>query len=78
MREGGDLLKSEMVQVRSHRRQRQQVLTVITFASVSTACALQNGHVDGRATVSSDRDSYMLSLCNRAADIVDARFRVQE
>jgi len=36
------------VQVFSHPRQRQKVFSVRTFASVSTALPLQNGHMVGR------------------------------
>ena len=44
-----------MVHVRSQWRQRQKVVfTVMTFARVSTALPLQNGHMVGRVTTSSN------------------------
>ncbi len=49
-----------IVHVCSHLRQRHMVLTVRTFASVSIALPLQNGHSVGRATVSGE--SLMLFL----------------
>ena len=48
-----------MVHVPSHSRQRQVVVTVMTFARVSMIRPLQNGHTVGRATVSLDRESGM-------------------
>ena len=48
-----------MVHVCSHLRQRHIVLTVKTFASVSIALPLQNGHSVGRVTVSVS-ESFML------------------
>jgi predicted lysophospholipase L1 biosynthesis ABC-type transport system permease subunit len=53
-----DALRLAIVHVRSHSRQRQHVLTVTTFASVSTMLPLQNGHIVGRVTLSSNCDSY--------------------
>ena len=35
----------------------------MTFASVSTARPLQNGHIEGLATFSLSCDSYMYMLC---------------
>ena len=46
-----------MVHVPSHSRQRQVVVTLMTFARVSMIRPLQNGHTVGRATVSLDRES---------------------
>ena len=53
-----DALRLAIVHVRSHSRQRQNVLTVRTFASVSTMPPLQNGHIVGRVTLSSNWDWY--------------------
>ena len=53
-----------MVHVRSQWRQRQQVLMVMAFASVSTALLLQKGHIEGLATFSSNPDSYMFCFWN--------------
>jgi hypothetical protein len=55
-------LRSAIVHVRSQWRHRQQVLTVMAFASVSTALPLQKGHIEGLATFSSKSDSYMRRL----------------
>ena len=49
-----------MVHVPSHSRQRQNVLTVMTFASVSMRLPLQNGHIAGRVTASVSCGSRML------------------
>jgi hypothetical protein len=57
-------LWSAIVHVRSQWRHRQQVLTLMTFASVSTALPLQKGHIEGLATVSSKSDSYMFCYWN--------------
>ena len=46
-----------VVHVRSHPRQRQKVVAVMTLASVSIALPLQNGHIVGRATGSLACDS---------------------
>ena len=51
-----------MVHVRSHSRQRQNVVTVMTLASVSMILPLQNGHAAGRATSPANRESGMLLL----------------
>jgi hypothetical protein len=59
-----------MVQVRSHWRQRQNVVAVITFASVSTLLLLQNGHMVGRVTTSLPRDSNIFRS-SAAQSIVD-------
>jgi hypothetical protein len=40
-----------MVHVFSHTRHRQQVVTVMTFASVSKILPWQYGHAVGRVTV---------------------------
>ena len=48
-----------MVHVPSHSRQRQVVVTAMTFARVSMIRPLQNGQTVGRATVSLDRESGM-------------------
>jgi hypothetical protein len=46
-----------IVHVLPQARQRQYVVSVMTFASVSTALPWQNGHRLGRATVRVTRDS---------------------
>jgi hypothetical protein len=51
-----------MVHVPSHSRQRQNVLTVMTFASVSMRRPLQYGHIVGRVTGSVSCGSCMLVL----------------
>ena len=51
-----------MVHVCSHLRQRHNVVTVMTFASVSIALPLQDGHIVGRATGSLACDSYINRL----------------
>ena len=48
-----------MVHVPSHSRQRQVVVTAMTFARVSMIRPLQNGQTVGRATVWLDRESGM-------------------
>jgi hypothetical protein len=60
----GAALWLAIVQVRSQVRQRQNVLTVMTFASVSTALPRQNGHAAGRVTgpLTPDSDT-SLSRC---------------
>lgn len=55
-----DALRLAMVHVRSHSRQRQNVVTVMTLASVSMILPLQNGHAAGRATSSANRESGMM------------------
>jgi hypothetical protein len=55
-----DALRLAMVHVRSHSRQRQNVATVMTLASVSMILPLQNGHAAGRATSSANRESGMM------------------
>ena len=63
-------LTPAMVHVPSHSRQRQVVVTVMTFARVSIFRPLQNGQTVGRATVSSDRESGMsLFLFLNARDL---------
>lgn len=62
--ECGTFPRLATVHVRSHLRHRQQVRTVMTLANVSTAFPLQNGHLDGRATFSSNCDSYMFPFWN--------------
>ena len=52
-----------IVQVPSQWRHRQKVSTVMTFASVSTALLLQNGHSVGRLTGSLNRDPNIVSPC---------------
>jgi hypothetical protein len=52
-----DALTLAMVHVRSHSRQRQAVVTVMTFARVSMIRPLQNGHTAGRATSCANRES---------------------
>ena len=49
---GEEARRLERVQVCSHSRQRQKVVTVMTFASVSMILPLQDGHIAGRATIS--------------------------
>jgi hypothetical protein len=49
-----------MLHVLSHSRHRHIVVTLMTFASVSTALHLQNGHMVGRVT----------GVLNRGSDIV--------
>jgi hypothetical protein len=44
-----------IVHVPSQLRHRQNVVTVMTFASVSKTVLLQNGHAVGRSTVCVDR-----------------------
>jgi hypothetical protein len=51
-----------MVHVSSHSRQRQNVVTVMVFASVSMILPLQNGHLVGRVTASLSRDSDILPV----------------
>jgi hypothetical protein len=51
-----------MVHVPSHSRQRHNVVTVMTFASVSMILPLQNGHTAGRATASANCESRMPSF----------------
>jgi hypothetical protein len=64
VRDEEPFLRSAIVHVRSQWRQRQQVFTVMAFASVSTALLLQKGHIEGLATFSSDRDSYISCFGN--------------
>ena len=49
-----------MVHVPSHSRQRQNVVTVMVFASVSMILPLQNGQLVGRVTASLGRVSVIL------------------
>jgi hypothetical protein len=51
-----------IVQVSSHPRQRHKVVTLMTFARVSTALLLQNGHIVGRVTTWLGRDSYIFAV----------------
>jgi hypothetical protein len=51
-----------IVHVCSHSRQRQNVVRVMTFASVSMLLPLQKGQTVGRATTSSPRDSVILII----------------
>jgi hypothetical protein len=58
-----------LVHVRSHSRPPQNVLTVMTFARVSTALPLPNGHTVGRVTAPSNSDSdKSLSPSSRTRD----------
>ena len=52
-----DAARLAIVHVPSHSRQRHNVVTLITFASVSIIFPLQNGHAVGRVTVSLTGDS---------------------
>ena len=61
-RRGSDAATLAMVQVFSHSRHRQHVVTVMTFASVSTALLLQNGHMAGRISFSLNCDSNIVSF----------------
>lgn len=45
-----DAFTLAIVHVRSHSRHLQQVVTVMTFASVSMILLVQNGHCTGRVT----------------------------
>jgi hypothetical protein len=48
---GSDAATLAIVHVFSHTRHRQQVITVMTFASVSKILPWQYGHAVGRETV---------------------------
>jgi hypothetical protein len=61
-----------IVQVRSHSRQRQNVVTVMTFASVSTPLPLQKGQVVGLATAGLNSDSDMLLFLFSKVRLFDA------
>jgi len=56
----GDVLKLAMVQVRSHSRQRQSVVALMTLARVSMALPVQKGHAAGRATAPANCESAMM------------------
>lgn len=51
-----------IVQVPPHSRQRQNVVTVIVFASVSMILPVQKGHLVGRMTVPLSGDSDILAV----------------
>jgi hypothetical protein len=53
-----------IVHVPPHSRQRQNVVTLIVFASVSMVLPVQKGHLVGRETSPSSRDSDILPLCH--------------
>jgi hypothetical protein len=59
---GEDAARLAIVHVPSHSRQRHNVVTEITFASVSMILPLQNGHVVGRVTASLIVDSDMFAI----------------
>jgi hypothetical protein len=54
-----------MVHVRSQERQRQNVVTVMTLASVSTVFPWQKGQAVGRATSSWLRNSFIILFLYR-------------
>ena len=66
MRRAGEGLRLAIVHVRSHSRQRQHVVTVMTLANVSMALLSQNGHAVGRL-ISADSESRMLVVGRGAA-----------
>jgi hypothetical protein len=51
-----------IVQVPSHLRHRQNVVAVMTLASVPKILLLQNGHMTGRITFSWNGDSDIVSF----------------